>query len=70
MEGTLTKAQAQKVLEDGGKVFLDDETYLKAIGPQNKIFVDQTGFIFTHWFHNYAPFSGWRKLEETKKPEN
>ena len=56
----MTKKEAENILKNGGKVYLDNEDhFLEAIGINKDKFVDNTGFLFTDWFYNYAPCVGW-----------
>ena len=56
----LSKQEAEIVIKNGGKVFLDNEdNYLYAVGINKEKYIDQTGFSFTEWFHLHSPNKGW-----------
>lgn len=56
----LSRQEAENVLKNGGKVFLDDDSkYLVACGINKEKYFDQTGFNFTEWFRLYSPNNGW-----------
>jgi len=59
----LTKKEAEKILLNGGKVYLDNkDDYIKSIGLSNDVFCDNKGFLLTNWFYLYAPKNGYKEI--------